>query len=202
MTDITDRPHSNTILYWLSGFIVVGLLAVGGQYVYWKLAENSGSKAGHSVAVRSANNQLSSAIYRYEQWLMVLPARKMTFDHNLTKTGLYRIADVLSALPDSTASETQFQVHAEVMSIRHLADSLTFNWKSGRHADMIKKAFYITADVVDTQRANKLQTGISSTAALRAKIDVMDEKTLTLNQKGTVRDVFAEVGTLFRNIAQ
>ncbi|RYY05888.1 MAG: hypothetical protein EOP43_07825 [Sphingobacteriaceae bacterium] len=192
-----NKPRKNRIFYWLIGFIILGLLVLTGQYLYWKFIGGEPKKTVNQPVVQ--DTKLSSAIKDYRQWTTALAGKKMDVSHELTQAGLNKIADVLDLMSDSLANRNTTTIHADINSIRSLADSITYNWKSGKHADMIKLAFSKTADVLtDLQSTHKpvFNKGIQ---ALKLEIKDIDTNTLTLNQRDQVKDAFKQTAFVFEN---
>lgn len=174
-----NKPHKNRIFYWLGGFIILGLLVLTGQYLYWKfISGSSRMPVNHTLVYK--DTKLSSAIKDYGQWTTSLAGKKMDVNHELTQAGLNKIADVLDLMSDSLANQNNTTIHADINSIRSLSDSITYNWKSGKHADMIELAFSKTADVLtDLQTTNKPVFN-KEIQALKLEIKDIDVSTLTL----------------------
>ncbi|RYY30559.1 MAG: hypothetical protein EOP41_00350 [Sphingobacteriaceae bacterium] len=189
-----NKPRKNRIFYWLGGFIILGLLVLTGQYFYWKFISIEPKKTVKQPVVQ--DTKLSSAIKDYQQWTISLADKKMDINHELTKTGLNKIADVLDLMSDSLTNPNK-TIHTDINSIRSHADSITYNWKSGKHADMIKLAFIKTADAItDLQPQNK-PAFYKALQVLKLRINDIDTNTLTLNQREQVKDAFNQTASVF-----
>jgi hypothetical protein len=199
MNDDDEKPHSNRIYYWLSAFILAGLVALVGQYLLWKY-KTSNTEKSVTLNAPLKNEKLLSAIRDYIQWTDALPNDKMDIDHELTRTGLRKIAAVFAAYPDSLAGDKATQVQSEIGKINTLADSLNYNWKSGKHADMIKTAFSTTIDAVTSLNWLKYPAVNAEIAILRLKIDAIDKKILTLEQRDVVKDAFKQTKSVFKKL--
>lgn len=121
----------------------------------------------------------------------------MDVSHELTQTGLNKIADVLDLMSDSLADQNNNTIHADISSIRSLADSITYNWKSGKHADMIKLAFSKTADALTNLQKTNKPAFIKEVQALKLEIKDIDTIALTLNQRDQVKDAFKQTALVF-----
>jgi len=84
--------------------------------------------------------------------------------------------------------------------ISSLADSLTYNWKSGKHADMIKKALIKTAEVISSLGYTKVTAANHEVLELELKTRAIDPKTLTLNQRNAVKAAFEQTSNLFEKL--
>lgn len=197
-SDVEKKPQSNRSFYLLGLFILIGLIGLTGQYLYWKY--KGATKETNITAARPMDNKLSLAIHDYDHWTETLPDQKMNVDHDLTSKGLIKIRAVLEAFPDSFKTSQSAKVQRDITTVGVMADSITYNWKSGRHADMIKIAFLKTLGVV-TEINDKQHLGAETEiTALRLKADAIDKKTLTLNQRDAVKDAFRQTDSLFKKI--
>ncbi|RYE25133.1 MAG: hypothetical protein EOP45_05095 [Sphingobacteriaceae bacterium] len=194
-----NKPQKNRIFYWLGAFIIVGLLTLSGQYLYWKfISGNVREPVNHALA--DQDTKLSSAIKDYGQWSASLADKKMDVSHELTKTGLDKIANVLTLMSaENSVNQDNDAIHTDINRIHGLADSITYNWKSGKHADMIKLAFSKTTDVLtDLQTTNK-PVFTKEVQTLKLEIKDIDASTLTLKQRDQVKDAFKQTAFVFEN---
>lgn len=70
-----NKPHKNRIFYWLGGFIILGLLVLTGQYLYWKYISGEPKKIVNQPVVHE-DTRLFSAIKDYRQWTTSLSEKK------------------------------------------------------------------------------------------------------------------------------
>ncbi len=197
MTEETKKP-SNRIFYWLGGFIVFGLLAIAGMFFYIK---NKHFDSDDKPVNRTAPSKIEMAIDNYDRWVQTLPDRRMNVDHELTSNGLTKIASVLALMADSSVTREKSQVRANIDTIKLMADSITVDWRSGRHADMIKKAFNKTADCTLLLSKNRSNSFEKVQGNLKESVKALDEKTLTLNQRDEVKTAFKQTAEVFKNIS-
>ncbi|RYE29799.1 MAG: hypothetical protein EOP42_13585 [Sphingobacteriaceae bacterium] len=198
MTEETEetKPRKNRIFYWLGGFIIVGLLVLTGQYLYWKfLSSDSKEPVNRTLAYK--DTKLSAAIKDYGNWSASLAGKKMDVDHELTQTGLNKIANILDLM---SANQNNNTVHADISRIYGLADSITYNWKSGKHADMIKLAFAKTTDVMSALQLKQKPAFAKEINVLKLKVKQIDTDTLTLNQRDQVKDVFNQTASVLSTL--
>ncbi len=196
MTEESKKP-SNRIFYWLGGFIVFGLLAIAGMFYYIK---NKHFDSDEQPLNPNAPGKIAMAIDNYDRWVQTLPDRRMNVDHELTSDGLTKIASVLALMADSSITHEKSQVRANIDTIKLMADSITVDWKSGRHSDMIKKAFNKTADCTLLLSKNQDTDFKNAQGNLTESIKAIDKKTLTLNQRDEVKTAFKQTGEVFKKM--
>ncbi len=196
---MTEEPkkRSNSIFYWLGGFIVFGLLAIAGMFFYIK---NKHFDSDDQPVNHTAPGKIAMAIDNYERWVQTLPDRRMNVDHELTSNGLTKITSILALMADSSITREKSQVRANIDTIKLMADSITVDWKSGRHADMIKKAFNKTADCTLLLSKNQDTDFKKAQGDLTESVKAIDKKTLTLNQRDEVKTAFKQTGEVFKKM--
>ena len=194
-----QSTNRNKIYYWLGGVILVCLLAIGGQYLYWKYLSGDKNTQAQNYALVKPNKEALSAISDYVKWTDTIDRNKMSLDHQFTQTGLKKIANVLSLMAHTTPSAGG-EVSAATEQIRITADSLTYNWKSGHHADMIKKSFELTVSVLKKLQNDGFQSVGPEMAVLTNKVDAIVVKTLTLDQRGEIKSAFRQTGIVFQKL--
>ncbi|WP_158829537.1 hypothetical protein [Mucilaginibacter lacusdianchii] len=191
------QKRNKSTFYWLGGFIVVGLLAIAGFYFYLKYFAHPNSEPHANYAKQARRQNISSAIDDYTKWATALPDRRMNMDHGLTSKGLHKIASVLTLMVDSVSAGNQTRAKADVDTIRMMADSVTQNWRSGRHADMIRKAFLKTADALALRQQHRSSAVDQSVDSLVQQAQKINPETLTLNQRDEVKSAFIQTARIF-----
>lgn len=194
---MTEEPkkRSNSIFYWLGGFIVFGLLAIGGMYLYIKNKHFASDE--HHVNHTTAG-KIAMAIDEYDRWVDALPERRMNVDHELISNGFTKIASVLSLMADSSTTREKGRARADIETIKLMADSITVNWKSGRHADMITKAFDKTADCILILSKTRNDDFDNERNNLLEKVKAINDETLTLNQRDEVKAAFKQTANVLK----
>lgn len=196
MSDNENTPRKHRTVYWLGASILFGILALIGQYLYWKYKEGLSTKE-ITTAVKPKDNRLYLAVHDYIQWTDSLRNRTMDYDHELTRTGLRKISAVLAVSTDSLGTDRAPQVQNDIAGIRAMADSITYYWRSGRHADMIKKAFSMTIDASTLLGIGKSPAAKTALSGLQTKTEAISKETLTLHQRDAVKDAFEQTAVLF-----
>lgn len=191
------KNQKNNGFYWPVGFIVFGLVALACIFLYLKYFTHPDNEKHANYAIQARKDSISMAIGDFQKWTKGLPDHRMNIDHELTSTGLRKIANILFLI-DTLRTNSTGPAKANIDSIRMMADSVTFNWKSGRHADMIKEGFTKTADVITTLFPNKTPALAHAVDDLKLKMQDINQKVLTLNQRDEVKAAFQQTAEVFR----
>lgn len=194
-----DVPRRNKGLFWLGAVIFILLLITVAIYVYRKYDGERYVRQPVNYGKASSNTKFSSAVNDFINWTDSLPDKRMNTDHNLTSTGLIKIANILT-LYTGAINDNDQSVCDNITYVRSMSDSVSINWKSGRHADMIKHALTKTASVISETPDGSSPRVQEELDLLKTKIADIDIKTLTLDQRDDVKNAFMQVAVVLKEL--
>lgn len=198
---------------WLLGLLLVGAVLT---FIFWlryddknELAplSNTEQRAGSTDTypnekVAAGANTMAQPVSSYVEWCSNMPQNEMGLDHEFTRNGLESMANALAAVAEKVPSVNQQQVNQKLIRMRENAGTITENWESTFHANKIKQAFQASTDVFEALQQSSFPDLQSDVQEIRQMVNQMDTKTLTLNQKNKVKDVFRLSADVLQKMSQ
>lgn len=115
---------------------------------------------------------------------------EMGLDHEYSKTAIMALANSLIALSREQGMSEEVSIAESSKMLREKAMGLTKDWRSTKHADMIRDAAMTAVDVIDEIQNAKFPNMDNEVAALEEQAKSIQTGTLTLEQKSEVKKFF------------
>ena len=193
---LEEKKGGNGWIWWLLGIILLGLLA-------WVIADalfdGDDDDVEEVTMVEPVETEPvvtepvmadgDNAISNYLTWWNA-DMGKMTVEHETTHNGLTNLASALGYAAMKVDDVSRAGVQAELDKMNNLADNITEDWDSGEHADQIKKALQQASMVFEKIQMASYPDMADEISMLKKQAADIDPATLTLDQKGQVKDYF------------
>lgn len=139
---------------------------------------------------------------KYLSFIRNNPAQeKMDLDHAYTSGGIRRLADAIGAVVDQH-DISNLKVKGDLDKLRNYADQLEKDHTSTDHADVIREAFVLASDVMDSieqQISPHLDSGVDK---VRRAAEAIDPGKRALEQKTEVETFFERAGRVLEVMAK
>jgi len=125
----------------------------------------------------------------------------MTLDHAFTSAGIRHLADALGAVA-SQYNPSDANVTSDLERLRQYAEKLQEDHRSTEHADLIRKAFMMASDLMNSmQQQIKPHLG-DEVAEVRQAAEAINPDQPALKQKTEVETFFRKAGSLLEGLAK
>lgn len=129
---------------------VIGLVGLLAGFLWYQSRARTEPEVRPSAPVATAPSSVPAAASPETDSLLAFtreaPPRVLPIDHHYTAEGLRRLVAALAALPTPPAKE-------QLSAISRIADELTVDPRSLRHADMAREAFLAAAQAISVFRS-------------------------------------------------
>jgi hypothetical protein len=203
MSEINVQQHNRRLPFWYLGviaiasFIVVVLLI---WVLFVKPAKTTDSVATtEPAAVTTAADE---GVQAFVSFVRDNPAEaNMALGHNYTSDGIRYLAAALSVLVNRDGAADQ-EIERKLSALKQKADRLQENWRSTQHADIIRDAFILAADVMATLQQKQDAELSVQIAQVRQAAEAISSDRLALEQRVQVREFFSRASTTLQNMSQ
>lgn len=179
-------------------WVLLAILIIGGIiYLYYSLTtvrDNPVAEDANSTELidKRENN---STVNEYITFVNN-DTNKMGLDHVYANTALLK----LNAAIDAMASETGFDVKADLDKAKDYADKITNDPFETSHADNIRKAADILSTALVNMQRVKYPSLTSDSHDLKDASASINPDTLTLDQKDAVKSFFSKAASLLQKM--
>lgn len=208
-----EKKSGASVWPWLLGLLLVVAVLT---FIFWprdddknELATLSNTEQRDGATdtyptdeVAAGTNTMAQPVSSYVEWSNNMSKNEMGLAHEFTSNGLESMANALAAIAEKVPNVNQQQVNQKLIRMRKNAGTITENWKSTSHAAKIKQAFLASTDVFEALQQSSFPDLQSDVQEIRQAVNQMDTKTLTLNQKNKVKDVFRLSADVLQKMSQ
>ncbi|MEJ6981273.1 hypothetical protein WG906_12470 [Pedobacter sp. P351] len=191
----TEKININRVtqlVYW-----VIGAIALAGVvFMFWPKEDTHTQLRG--------NLKLSSdsmvVVNHYLEWADEASKSDMNVNHGFVSTGLSKMADALKVLSTKVSRKMGDDSKARIDTIKEMSDLLIKDSKSSQHADMIKKAFTASGEVLTSVQTYSFPELENEIEILNEKISEIESEKPTLEQKPEIVQSFQQVAVLLKKM--
>jgi hypothetical protein len=183
---------------------VIALLIWAGFKLFDQDAERARDMAHNTKLAVPATNPASipEPVHEFVSYIQGNPAQeKMQLDHAFTSEGIRRLADALGAVA-VRYDLSGVDVKADLDQLRHDADQLQQNQRSTEHADVIRSAFILSSDLMNSMQRQIRPHLNDEVAEVRQAAEAIVPDKLALQQKTEVEGFFKKAGSLLEDLAR
>jgi hypothetical protein len=185
MAQIDIQKKKKPIWPWILGILVIiaAIVLLG--------REDTPQEAEETVApVTNGTTQVPEQISEYVAYVQQAdPSEEMGIHHEYTAEGLRKLASALDALVSETNTEN-VEITDQKNRIEEAANYIQQEPYAGTHADTIKAAFVVAAQVISTVQRQNFPNLSTEAQNLSSTARNIDPQTLTLEQKEGVQEFF------------
>jgi len=183
----------------LVGLVIVGLLVY--FLVFRDNSENTEAVAepdsitntseSDLLGIKENNNTVAAYVSFVEN-----NKEKMSLDHEYTNEALVKLIDATDAM----ANQVGYDVQADLQKARDFAKMITKDSFETTHADNVRKADDMVANVLQNIQEAKYPELTNEVIALKSASESIKPGVLTLDQKDAVKNYFAQAADLLQKM--
>jgi membrane-anchored protein YejM (alkaline phosphatase superfamily) len=183
----------------LVGLVIVGLLVY--FLVFRDNSENTEAVAepdsitntseSDLLGIKENNNTVAAYVSFVEN-----NKEKMSLDHEYTNEALVKLIDATDAM----ANQVGYDVQADLQKARDFAKMITKDSFETTHADNVRKADDMVANVLQNIQEAKYPELTNEVTALKSASESIKPGVLTLDQKDAVKNYFAQAADLLQKM--
>lgn len=180
------------LLYW-----VIGAVAFAGViFMFWPQEEVRTKLRGNL----RLSGDASGIVDGYLQWADGASISRMDLTHEFTANGLIKMADALEVLSISVSKKVTQDSQPKIDTIREMANLIVKDPKSTEHADMVKKAFTHSKQVLASVQTSLFPNLKDEIEILNQRISVIEADKLMLEQKAEIIEIYQQVATILKRM--
>ncbi len=188
----TNENKTAHIVYWLLGTIAL----VGIIFTYWPQEDTRTKLRGNLKLSDGAMDVVNN----YLRWTDEASGSNMDISHDFTADGLMKMADALSVLSKSVSNKIAKDAEPGIDTIKEVANLIVENPQSSGHADMLKKAFKASEEVLTLVQNYSFPKLKEEIKILNQKISAVKENELMLEQKKEVIDTHLQIAVVLNRM--
>lgn len=184
--------------------VIIGLVAWGTIEFFDRASNTERDKPPEAQEAISTLKVVTIPIPldKYLSFIRNNPAQeKMDLNHAYTSGGIRRLADAIGAVVDQQ-DISKIKIKGDLDKLRNYADQLEKDHASTDHADVIREAFVLASDVMDSieqQISPHLDSGVDK---VRRAAGAIDPGKRALEQKTEVETFFDRAGRVLEVMAK
>lgn len=192
MPEKTNKNRFTQLVYW-----VIGAVALAGVvFMFWPQEDTHTELRGNLKLSRDSMEIVNT----YLQWADGALKSDMHLNHSFAASGLTKMADALQVLSTKVSKKVGDDSRARIDTIKEMSSLLVEDSKSLEHADMIKKAFTASKEVLKSVQTYSFPELKDEIEILREKISVIEVDKPTLEQKPEIVQNFQQVAVLLKRM--
>lgn len=188
----TNENKTPQIVYWLLGTIVL----VGFILTYWPQEDTRIKLRGNLKLSDGAMDVVNA----YLRWTEEASGSNMNISHDFTADGLMKMADALSVLSKSVSNKIAKDSEPGIDTIKKVATLIIENPKSSEHADMLKKAFIASEEVLTLVQNYSFPKLKDEIKILNQKISAVKQNKFMLEQKNEIIDIHQQIAVVLNRM--
>lgn len=180
------------LVYW-----VIGVVAITGViFMFWPQEEALTKLRGNLRLSSDAKGIVNS----YVQWAEGASESRMDLNHDFEANGLTKMADALRVLSTSVSQKVSQDSEPGIDIIKEVAGFIVKDPKSLEHADMVKKAFTASKQVLASVQTNFFPNLNDEIEFLGQKVSAIKADKLMLEQKAEIIEIYQQVAVILKKM--